>query len=158
MEAHGRTVQSYAQKQADLGLRLAREIEERQRSGQALDDEEIQALEEELETIAEEAAPHYEELERQVEELTRQLEPTREQMRTLSVELRREVDAWRSRHAALLRELEEDGVTVPSYDEEPSGDDELRIGFRTRRARRLIQRGLLAQSDARPSSPARRSR
>ena len=123
-EAHGRTVQSYAQKQADLGLRLAREIEERQRSGQGLDDEEIQALEEELEAIAEEAAPHYEELERQVEELTRQLEPTREQMRTLSVELRREVDAWRSRHAALLHELEEDGITVPSYGEEPSGDDD----------------------------------
>jgi nitrate/nitrite-specific signal transduction histidine kinase len=105
-------------------MRLAREIEERQRRGQALDGAEIQALEEELEAIAEEAAPHYEELERQVEELTRQLEPAREQMRTLSVELRREVDAWRLRHATLLRELEEDGVTVPSYEEEPGREDE----------------------------------
>ena len=41
-------------------------------------------------------------------------------MRTLSVELEREVDAWRKRHADLLRELEEDGVTVPSYDDEPT--------------------------------------
>ena len=148
-------------------LRLAREIEERQRSGQALDDEEIQTLEQELETIAEEAAPHYEELERQVEELTRQLEPTREQMRTLSVELRREVDAWRSRHAALLRELEEDGVTVPSYDEEPGGDDEPESDSESDEPRRV--RGLArcqggrqarpyASVDSRPSSPARRSR
>jgi hypothetical protein len=121
-EAHGRTVETYARKQAELGMRLAREIEERQRSGAALDDDDIQTLEEELGNIAEEAAPHYEELERQIEALTKELEPTRDRMRTLSIELRREVDAWRLRHQELLRELEEDGVTVPSYDQDPASD------------------------------------
>ena len=93
------------------------------RSGATLDDDELRALGEELEKIGEEAAPHYEELERQIESLTRELEPTRERMRTLSIELQREVDAWRLRHQELLNELEEDGITVPSYDGDPDSED-----------------------------------
>jgi hypothetical protein len=118
-EVHGRTIATFAQRQAELGQRLVREIEEGQRSGESINDDEIRALEQELESLAVEAAPEYEELEREIESLTRELEPTRERMRTLSNELRREVDAWRLRHQEILRELEEDGVTVPSYDEDP---------------------------------------
>jgi flagellar motility protein MotE (MotC chaperone) len=114
-------VERYAKSQAEIGLRLARQIQDRQSAGQPIDDEEMQALERELARVAEEAAPHYQELERQVEEMNRQLEPTRERMRGVGDEIRREVEAWRGRHADLLRQLEAAGYDVPSYSDEDAG-------------------------------------
>ena len=113
----------------------------------------LAGVDEHLQTL-----PHYEELERQVEELGRQLEPARERMRGLSVEIRREIDAWRARHAELLRELEREGIATEGEDDdrddevEPAAEPEPRPRCETR-----AKVGAPSGPGPRPRPRARRS-